>query len=62
MNKIITLLVALIILNSFFSVIPFLMPRSSSSMILPYQLWFNVLIVFCGVLPSSVGNFDMFMK
>jgi hypothetical protein len=43
-------------------VIPFLMPRSSSSMILPYQLWFNVLIVFCGVLPGSVGNFDMFMK
>ena len=59
MNKIITLIVAVIIINSFFSFISFMLPRANKGIILPYQVWFNVLIVFIIILPNSVGNFAM---
>jgi len=55
MNKFLILVVILILINSFFSFIPFLMPRVSREIILPYQLWFNTLIVFLIILPNNVG-------
>jgi hypothetical protein len=55
MNKFLILVVILILINSFFSFIPFLMPRASREIILPYQLWFNTLIVFLIILPNNVG-------
>jgi len=55
MNKLLSLVVILILINSFFSFIPFLIPRAPREIILPYQLWFNTLIVFLIILPNNVG-------
>lgn len=56
MNQFVSLVAILIVINSFFSIIPFLFPRAPREIILPYQLWFNTLVVFIAVLPSNVGN------
>ena len=62
MNKFVYLAVGLFIINTIFSVIPFLSPRAPNDMLLPYQLWFNVLFVFAIVLPGTVGNFKLLYK
>lgn len=60
MKKAITLIVVLVIANTFFSLLPNFMPRLPKAAFLPYQLWFNVLAVFFLALPNSVGDFSMF--
>jgi len=62
MNRFIYIAIGLIIINVLFSVIPFIAPRAPQDIILPYQLWFNVLFVFAIILPTSVGNFQMLYK
>ncbi len=62
MNRIIYTLIALFIINTIFGLIPYLIPRAPPEIILPYQLWFNVLLIFSLILPTSVGHFKMFYK
>ena len=54
MNKAFTIILIFILLNFVFSVIPFLFPATDKSAILPYQLWFNVLLLFIIILPNVV--------
>ena len=62
MNRFIYIAIGLFIINIIFSLIPYLAPRAPPDIILPYQLWFNVLFVFAVVLPASVGNFKLLYK
>ena len=62
MNRIIYILIGLFIINTIFSLIPYLMPRAPSSILLPYQLWFNVIFIFALILPTSEGHFDILYK
>jgi hypothetical protein len=62
MNRIIYILIGLFIINTMFGIIPYLMPRAPSSILLPYQLWFNVIFIFTLILPTSVGHFDILYK
>ena len=62
MNRFIYIAIGLFIINIIFSLIPYLAPRAPPDIILPYQLWFNVLFVFAVVLPVSVGNFKLLYK
>jgi hypothetical protein len=55
MNKIISLVAFLIIINAIFSFVPFMFPRAQKEIILPYQLWFNTLGVFILILPNQIG-------
>ena len=50
----------MVILNAMASFIPFLMPRAPAELVLPYQMWFNAILIFILVLPHSVGNFTLF--
>ena len=47
-----TILAVILAVNSFFSVIPWLLPRMSVTTLLPYQLWTNVLMLFYILLPK----------
>ena len=46
MNRFIYIAIGLFIINIIFSLIPYLAPRAPPDIVLPYQLWFNVLFVF----------------
>ena len=46
-----TILAVIMAVNSFFNVIPWLLPRVSMISLLPYQLWANVLMLFYIILP-----------
>ena len=59
MNKIIIFLISIIILNIIFLLIPNVAPTVSRNMLLSYQLWFNCIIIFYLILPSTVGNFKL---
>ena len=59
MNRFVYIIIGLFIINILFSLIPYLAPRAPQDMILPYQLWFNVLFIFAIVLPTSVGNLKL---
>lgn len=48
---------AILVINSFFSVLPWLLPRLDTTDLLPYQLWINALILFYFILPSQLGGF-----
>ena len=58
MIKILSLFAAIIFINGFFSLIPYLFPRIPTDVLLPYQIWFNTIIILILILPQSVGNFD----
>ncbi len=62
MNKILAVIAGFIIINLVFSSIPYLAPRMPNEVILPYQLWFNVLLIFFIILPKTVGNFSILYK
>ncbi len=62
MNRFIYIAVGLFIINTIFKLIPYLAPRAPHEVILPYQLWFNVLFIFAIILPTSVGNFKLLYK
>jgi hypothetical protein len=44
-------LLAIIILNLFFYSIPFVFIGIKMEDLLPYQIWFNVLIILIGLIP-----------
>jgi hypothetical protein len=62
MNTFLTIVILIILVNAAASFIPFLMPRAPAELVLPYQLWFNAILVFILVLPHSVGNFSLFKQ
>ena len=62
MNKLLIAAGAFVIINLIFLSIPPLVPRMPNEVILPYQLWCNVIILFLIILPQSVGNFDILYK
>ena len=59
MNKILVFIGSIIVLNILFTLIPNAIPSVSRNMLLCYQLWFNCIIIFYLVLPSTVGNFKL---
>ena len=62
MNLFLTIIIFMVVLNAMASFVPFLMPRAKPELILPYQLWFNVILVFILILPHRVGDFKLFEK
>ena len=42
-----------LLLNSFFHILPWLLPRLDPMSILPYQLWGNALLIFYFILPGK---------
>ena len=59
MNKILVFIGSMIVLNILFTLIPNAIPSVSRNMLLSYQLWFNSIVIFYLVLPSTVGNFKL---
>ena len=59
MNRFVYIVAGVIIINFVFSVLPYMFPRAQKEVLLPYQVWFNVLFIFAIILPSSVGNFKL---
>jgi len=62
MNRFIIAAVGMLIINMVFASMPFMFPRLEPNIILPYQVWFNVIFIFVIILPSSVGNFKLLYK
>jgi len=60
MNLLLTIIIIMVVLNAAASFVPFLMPRAKPELVLPYQLWFNVLLLFILILPHRVGDFKLF--
>jgi len=49
--------IALILtVNSFFQILPWLLPRIEAADIIPYQVWGNALLIFYLILPRTNGN------
>ncbi len=49
--------IALILtVNSFFHILPWLLPRLEPADIIPYQVWGNALLIFYFILPRTSGN------
>lgn len=59
MNKILVFIGSIIVLNILFTLIPNAIPSVSRNMLFSYQLWFNSIVIFYLVLPSTVGNFKL---
>jgi hypothetical protein len=59
MNKILVFIGSMIVLNILFTLIPNAIPSVSRNMLFSYQLWFNSIVIFYLVLPSTVGNFKL---
>ena len=51
-------LLVLTILNSFFFLIPYLMPRINQMEIYMYQIFSNALLLLYLLLPKKTGDFD----
>jgi len=51
-------LLVLTILNSFFFLIPYLMPRINQMEVYTYQIFFNILLLMYLLLPKKIGDFD----
>jgi len=62
MNLLLTIIIFMIVLNAGASFVPFLLPRVKLELVLPYQLWFNVILIFILILPHKVGDFKLFEK
>lgn len=60
MTNFLIIIVIAVVMNSLFSFIPYLIPRAPAEMIIPYQMWFNVVLIFISILPHQVSNFDFF--
>jgi len=60
MNLLLTIIIIMVVFNSAASFVPFLLPRVKPELILPYQLWFNVILLFILILPHRVGDFKLF--
>jgi len=49
--------IALILtVNSFFQILPWILPRIEAADIIPYQVWGNALLIFYFILPRTSGN------
>jgi len=57
MNCIVLLILAMILTNSAFTLIPTFYPDSDPGLYLPYQFWINILLIFNCVLPSRKGSY-----
>ena len=57
MNGFIIFVLGIILLNSLFSLIPTIFPNSDPGVYIPYQAWFNSLLLFNLLLPKRKGEF-----
>ena len=57
MKGLLILILGTILLNSVFALVPTFMPDSDPGIYLPYQFWFNILLVFMWILPSYKGSY-----
>ena len=60
MNTFLIIIILMVVVNAAASFIPFLMPRAPAELVVPYQLWFNAILIFILVLPHKVGDFALF--
>ena len=58
MNILVTMLLVLII-NTSFMAVPYLMPRLNHMEILSYQIYANMLFILFLVLPRKIGDFNL---
>ena len=57
MNNLILLVLGLILINSFFTLIPIFLSDLDPGLYLPYQFWINILLLFNFLLPSRLGTY-----
>lgn len=51
-----TIIALILTVNSFFLILPWLLPRLTSADIIPYHAWGNVLLILYFILPKTSGN------
>ena len=56
MNKYLMILALFLTINGFFSLLTFLFPTLPGDKVLPIQLWFNGILLFSLLLPTSVAT------
>ena len=57
MKGLLILILGTILLNSVFALVPTFLSDSDPGTYLPYQFWFNILLVFMWILPSYKGAY-----
>ncbi len=57
MNRFIWIIIIFFVINGFCSLLGFLFPSLPMDKVLPIQLWFNAILLFSLLLPTSVANF-----
>lgn len=57
MNGFYILIIGTILLNALFSLVPIFWPDADLGTYLPYQFWFNILLLFIWILPQYKGNY-----
>ena len=54
--SLLTIIALILTVNSFFHILPWLLPRINTADIIPYQVWGNALLIFYFILPRTSGN------
>lgn len=57
MGKLIKIVLLLIFIYFIFATVPYMSPTLNKAVYLPYELWFIVLLILYGLLPTNVGEF-----
>ena len=57
MNRFVIVIILFFVMNLLFSSLSFLFPTVSPANFMPYQLWFNAIIIFILILPTAVGSY-----
>jgi len=57
MNSFLIFILGTILLNSIFSLIPIFLVDSDPGAYMPYQFWFNLILLFMWLLPSTKADY-----
>ena len=57
MGKLIKIVLLVIFIYFIFATVPYMLPTLNKAVYLPYELWFIVLLILYGLLPTNVGEF-----
>tara|TARA_Y100001970_G_scaffold37677_1_gene46547 strand:- start:2578 stop:3072 length:495 start_codon:yes stop_codon:yes gene_type:complete len=57
MKSLLILILGIFLLNTFFSFIPVVSPDTELATYFPYQCWFNIILIFSWLLPTSTAQY-----
>ena len=57
MRQFLFFLLGIFLINSIFSLIPIMFPSIDLSLYLPYQFWFNAILLFAWLLPQRLAKY-----